>query len=111
MAYLGTTASSSVANPPQCIGPGMGVGGRLGTTLTPMGLRLWIAGTTDTSTSFFTSNYIADAKPLGMKQGDVLIYVAQTSSVASSQVLGMGVVGAVTTDGTQLSTFSFMTST
>lgn len=111
MAYIGTTAASSIANPPQCVSPGIGVGARLASTGCPIGLRLWMFGSTDTSSSPFTSNYFSDAKNLGMRQGDVVICVGMTSTVASSQVLMLGAVGAVTTDGTQLSTFSFISST
>ena len=57
------------------------------------------------------ANYFSDAKSLGMKQGDVVICVSMTSSVSSSQVLMLGTVGAVSTAGTQLSTFSFISST
>lgn len=111
MAYLGTTQASSLQNPPQCVNPGIGAGARLASTGCPIGLRLWLAGTTDTSTSFFTANYVSDAKNLGVRQGDILMYVHMASTVASSQVLGLGVFGAVTTDGSQLSTWSFLTST
>jgi hypothetical protein len=113
MAYKGTTAGSSVggANPPILIARGMGGGANLASTTTPIGVGLWIFGSTDTSSSPFTSNYFSDAKNLGMKQGDVVICVGMTSTVASSQVLMMGTVGAVSTDGTQLSTFSFISST
>lgn len=111
MAYIGSTASSSVANPPQCVNPGVGAGARIASTACPIGLKLWLFGSTDTSTSPFTANYFSDAKALGMKQGDIMLYVHMASTVASSQVLGMGVVGAVTTDGSQLSTWSLITST
>jgi hypothetical protein len=113
MAYKGTTAGSSVggANPPICIGGGMASGANLASTTTPVSQRLWLFASTDTSSSPFTANYFADAKTLGMKQGDVVICVGMTSTVASSQVLMLGTVGAVTTDGTQLSTWSFISST
>jgi hypothetical protein len=113
MAYKGTTAGSSVggANPPQFLFRGMSAGANLASTLTPIGIGLWVFGSTDTSSSPFTSNYFTDAKQLGMRQGDIVFCVGMTSTVASSQVLMIGTVGAVTTDGTQLSTFSFISST
>ena len=45
--------------------------------------------------------------------GDVMIVAAQTSTVASSQTLYLGIVSSVssTGGGTQLSTFSFISST
>lgn len=112
MAYLGTTASSSVANPPICVNPGIGGSHRIASTGCPMGNRLWMYGSTEAnSSSPFTANFFTDAKNLGMKQGDVVICINMATTVASSQVLSMGAVGAVTTDGTQLSTHSFISST
>ena len=111
MAYIGTTAASSVQNPPVCVNPGIGGGARLASTGCPIGQRIWMFGSTDTSSSPFTANYFSDAKNLGIKQGDVAICVGMTSTVASSQVLMLGVFGAVTTDGSQLSTWSFISST
>ena len=48
-----------------------------------------------------------------MKQGDVVIVSALNSTVASSGVLYLGIVSSVssTGGGTQLSTFSFISST
>ena len=111
MAYKGSTELSSVANPPICIGGGVGGGTNVGSTTTPIGNKLWFHGTTDASTAPFTPNYFTDAQTLGMKQGDVMIVSALTSTVASSQPLYIGIVGAVSTSGTQLSTFSFISST
>jgi hypothetical protein len=111
MAYSGSTAASSVSNPPVCIDRTLGAGARLGTTTTPMALGFWMFGTTEASSNAFTANYISDAYYIGMKQGDVVCIVGQTSTVASSQTLTFGVVGAVSTAGTQLSTFSFISST
>lgn len=112
MAYSGSTAASSAAFPPVCIAGGMG-GGRSGSTTTPVGNKLWFFATTDTSTGPFTAGYFTDGYELGMKQGDVVIVAAQTSTVASSNTLYLGIVSSVssTGGGTQLSTFSFISST
>lgn len=111
MTYYGTTAASSLANPPVLIWRSVGGQTNVGSTTTPIGQGLWFYGSTDTSTAPFTSNYFADGYYLGMRQGDVMIYSQTGSTVSSSQIVGMGVVGAVSTAGTQLSTFSLMTST
>ena len=111
MAYKGSTELSSVANPPIKIAGGFGGGTNVGSTTTPIGVSLWFHGTTDTSTGPFVANYFTDGKALGMKQGDVMIVSALNSTVSSSQVLYIGIVGAVSTAGTQLSTFSFISST
>lgn len=113
MAYKGTTAGSSVggANPPMKISGGMGGYVNTGSTAQPVGMSLWFYGTTDTSTAPFTANYFTDALSLGMRQGDVMIVSALMSTVSSSQQLYLGIVGAVSTDGAQLSTMSFISST
>ncbi|MCR4331770.1 MAG: hypothetical protein NUV34_03570 [Sulfuricaulis sp.] len=112
MAYSGSTAASSAAFPPILIAGGLG-GGRSGSTTTPAGKNIWFFATTDTSTGPFVAGYFTDGYELGMKQGDVMIVVAQTSTVASSNTLYIGVVSSVssTGGGTQLSTFSFISST
>ena len=111
MAYKGSTELSSVANPPIKIAGGFGGGTNVGSTTSPIGVGLWFYGTTDTSTGPFTSAYFTDGKALGMKQGDVMIVSALNSTVSSSQPLYLGIVSSVSTAGTQLSTFSFISST
>src|SRR5689334_11114985 len=105
MAYFGTTSASSVANPPRIVAP-MDQS-RLGTTVFTAAARLWLYASTGTSTDPFTAGFFVDGYQLGMKQGDVVICVNQTSTVASSQQLSLGVVSSVssTGGGTQLSTF------
>lgn len=111
MAYKGSTELSSVANPPIQISGGLGGGSNVGSTTSPIGNKLWFYGSTDTTTGPFVANYFTDGLSLGMKQGDVMIVSALASTVASSQPLYMGIIGAVTTAGTQLSTHSFISST
>ena len=112
MAYSGSTQASRAAFPPVLIAGGMTVG-RTGSTTTPIGGRLWMFCTTDTSTGPFVAGYFSDGYELGMRQGDVVIVAAQTSTVASSGTLYLGMVSSVssTGGGTQLSTFSFISST
>lgn len=113
MAYKGTTQATSLQNPPIRIGGGLGGQTRVGSTTTPIGNGLWFYGTTDTSTGPFTAGYFSDGYELGMKQGDVMIVSALNSTVSSSQPLYLGIVSSVssTGGGTQLSTFSFISST
>ena len=111
MAYKGSTEASSVANPPVYIGGGVGGRTNVGSTTTPIGNSIWFYGSTDTSSNPFTANYFTDGKKLGMRQGDVMIVSGITSTVSSSQSLSFGIVGAVSTDGTQLSTWSIIAST
>lgn len=112
MAYQGSTVASSLANPPINVGGGVGGGHRIASTICIIGNKLWLYGSTEAnSSSPFTANWFSDAKALGMKQGDIVICANMATTVASSQVLSMGMVGAVTTDGSQLSTWSFISST
>lgn len=108
MAYFGTTSTS--ANPPRSLQP-QDIG-RTATTAYTLGARIWTYSTTSQSTDPFTANFFVDAANIGMKQGDIVIYVAQTSTAGTSQTLTMGVLGALSTAGAgTLSTFSFISST
>lgn len=110
MAYLGTTAASSISNPPRCLQP-QDVG-RIGSSAGPIAGRLWTYTSTGANSSDpFTASYFVDAYYIGMKEGDIVIYSHRNSTVTTSQIVGMGILGAVTTAGACLSTFSFMTST
>jgi hypothetical protein len=110
MAYLGSTAASSISNPPRILAP-MDTG-RIGSSAGPIAGRLWLYTSTGANSSDpFTANYFSDALYIGMKEGDIVMYSHRNSTVTTSQIVGMGVVGAVSTAGACLSTFSFMTST
>lgn len=108
MAYSGSTAATSVANPPICItGAGLSpslnasanvLGSSLQTT-TPYvgGNSIWRYTSSDASTLLQGVGYFTDGLALGMKIGDVLINVRQ-SSLGTSPSVVMGVL--VTTDST-----------
>ncbi len=117
MAYLGIGPASSVPstlqNPPALLARPLSGGGRFVSSDVPMQMGLWMYRTTDVSSSPFTAGWFSDGYQLGMKQGDVVITVGMITTVASSQYLNLGVVSSVssTGGGTQLSTFSFISST
>lgn len=121
MAYSGTTAASSVINPPIKIAGAVGGGTNFQTTAARAavaagamgGNGLWFYGTTDVSSTLFAAGAIADGYELGMKTGDVVIISCFISTVTSSGTLTMGIVSSVssTGGGTQLSSGSFMSST
>ena len=108
MAYNGTTAASSVANPP--IRMGGSLGGGLNTLSTSgAGGGLWFYNSTNSSTQLTDTAFFVDAYYLGMKQGDVVIF---SGSTGSSAFVGVGVLGAVTTAGAALaSTGGILSST
>lgn len=110
MAYSGTTAATSVSNPPMCITPA-GLGGTiLGSTTVGGGMRVWFYNSTNLTTDLTGSNFFSDAFYLGMKNGD-LVMGTQYTSAGSSTVTFQGVLGAVTTAGAAMSTGGTMTST
>jgi len=127
MAYLGTTQASSVSNPPVRIWGGMGAGADAritgGTTLyisgaggtTPggrgFGQQGWMYHTTDMTSAVLAANYFTDAKALGMRPGDLVIFVQQGSTVSSSQMLRFNVVSVVSSDGASFSTATFISGT
>lgn len=99
MAYSGTTAGSTSANPPVQIAQAMA--GQIGNAApAPTGAKVWFY----TSTSAFTdivgssaSAYFTDGAALGMKAGDLVIGVCAAATAMSSAYAFMGVVGGVNT--------------
>lgn len=116
MAYSGSTASSSVANPPRMIIPGVGqVAGTTGLSTTQnqqrqQGGALWFYSSTNKTTDIFVSNFFSDGKNLGMKPGD-MVMGNQFTSAGSSVVTFFGTVTGVSTSGATLSTGASLTST
>lgn len=134
MAYLGSTQSSSVANPPiQMFGAiGAGPDARItgGSTLLytgnnyqqsstatvraglGSGQNFWMYNTTDLSSSPWNGEYFTDGGALGMRPGDLVAIVQHNSTVMTSFYLRFAVVGYVTTGGSAvLSTQSLITCT
>lgn len=127
MAYFGTTASSSVANPPRLLTMPMAINPALsGSTnfLTTQGStyanasnapggnggNLWFYSSTNATTDLTGANFFSDAFYIGMRAGDVVQGV-QFSSLGSSVVTFLGAINSVTTAGAALSTGSLITST
>jgi hypothetical protein len=122
MAYLGSTQSSSVANPPiqmfGAVGAGPDVRLTGGSTLLYTGNNyqqsstatvrsglgsgqgFWMYNTTDMTSSPWNGSYFTDGGALGMRPGDVVCIVSHATTVMSSYYLSFAVVGYVTTDGT-----------
>jgi hypothetical protein len=95
MSYSGTTAASTLANPPLQIARGVG-GVNTISTGTGGGRGLWFYGSSNGSTELVSNTFFTDAFYLGMKAGDVVIGVHATGS---SVGVSLGVIGAVTTLG------------
>lgn len=100
MAYAGTTAGSTSANPPVVIAQAMS--GTIGNAAPgPTGSKVWFY----TSTAAFTdmvgssaSAYITDGYALGMKAGDLIMgHCNGTATSMSSAQAYLGVIGGVNT--------------
>ena len=77
MAYNGSTAGSTAANPPILMASALGGkilnnGSTINGTGGGAGGQLWFYSSTDSSTAPFTANYFTDAFYIGMKGGDVV---------------------------------------
>lgn len=121
MSYSGTTAASSVSNPPILLSRIAGVRTILGTSgLTGWtsgvtragGIGLWQYISTNLTTDLTPAAFFTDGYQLGMQVGDLLLNVQYTSA-GSSFICGLGVL--VTTNSTAGwnvgSTGAFITST
>jgi hypothetical protein len=108
MAYSGTTAASSVANPPIQIARGIGGGVNTSSTI-GNGSGLWFYNSTNGTTELQSSTFFTDGYYIGMKAGDAIIF---TGSTGSSGYVGVGQIGTVSTNGCGIaSTGASMTST
>ena len=115
MAYSGSTAASSLANPPRLlIGRLGGVIGSTSLSTNPenksQGGNLWYYGSTNLTTDLTASNFFSDGWYLGMRPGD-MVFGVQFSSAASSVQTFWGAIASASTAGASLSTGSLVTST
>jgi hypothetical protein len=120
MAYLGTTAASSVQNPPVVMAQIMGAGpdtriaGSTGLFLSnnynasstatyregqASGGRLWQYVTTDTSTGVLNSGYFSDAGKLGMRPLDMIAILAVATTASTNSCMRMTYVTSISTAG------------
>lgn len=102
MAYYGTTAATTDRNPPICLTGGIGQPSRntYNSVLSPStaqsnaqyvgGGNVWYYRSSDSSTIATSVGYFTDGLQLGMKTGDVMMYVHQ-SSYGTSPDLAFGV--------------------
>lgn len=117
MAYAGSTAASSVANPPRCIAGGAlyGVpGDTTGLTTAPdspnnQGGSVWFYSSTNKTTDITASNFFSDGYRLGMRPGD-LIQGNWFTSAGSSVITFVGSITGVSTSGASVASGSLITS-
>lgn len=108
MAYSGSTAASSLANP-----PALGAGGRLtrGSSLgaTPRGGNIYHYASTDGSTVTSAANYFTDAWYLGIRPNDIIQGVYYSSAGSTDRYAYRLIVTGVTTAGAVCSTAQMST--
>jgi hypothetical protein len=115
MAYVGSTAASTVANPPHRIDHG-GLSARSiqESTTNFQGRGLWFYNSSAPTTEVQVANYFSDADRLGMRNGDVVIVVqctdGTTTAVTPPRLL-IGALSAVTSAGGTLAATGHITST
>ena len=98
MSYSGSTASSTIANPPIQIARGLG-GGITTTSTAGSGTGLWLYNTSNGCTEMMAANYFTDGYALGMRSGDIIMGVSCTGS---SVGVYMGALAVVTSSGANI---------
>lgn len=125
MAYNGTTAASSVSNPPILLARGMGqvtnASGNLFYSTAASsysvfngGTGLWYYASTDPTTTIVgTLNYFTDGLQLGMRNGDLIYTVSATAAgTTAGMLLGCAMlVSTNSTAGFSVATGTLMLST
>jgi len=114
MTYVGTTAESSVRNPPRRIDSGLlSQRNRGESTSINEGGALWTYTSSNLTTSLITTGFFSDGALLGMRNGDIVIANTQSTQSSTGSILFLGVVTGVssTSDVASLSTEGYITST
>ena len=107
MAYSGSTAASSVANPPALMGGQLTRGSSLGPNV--RGFQSWSYQSTDGSTVSSASAYFTDAWYLGMRPGDHIQGTYYSSVGSTDRYSYRLIVTSVTTGGAVCSTAQMST--
>ena len=112
MAYSGSTAASTVANPPKRISMGGLTGRNLReSTSVDEGHQLWFYNSSHLTTDLAASSFISDAARLGMRNGDVMIAVQASTGGSTTTALLIGVIELDSTSAASISTSVSLTST
>lgn len=120
MSYSGSTAGSTLANPPMLVSSGMtktvlNMGSTVNGAGKGSGAQIWLYTSTNSATEASSGTnsgaFFADAWSLGMRNGDVIMMVGATG--ATTLGFAMGVVQGITSTGAGgfLSTGSQISST
>ena len=114
MSYSGTTAASTLTNPPMLVAKGLGGSIINNGSTNGTGTGIWLYTSTNSATEASSGTnsgaFFSDALAMGMKNGDVMIMVGATGS---SVGIAIGVIQGITSTGAggYLSTGSMISST
>lgn len=112
MAYSGSTAASTVANPPSRASmAGIAARSIRESTSVDEGNCLWFYNSSNLTTDLTASSFISDAAKLGMRNGDVMIAVQHSTQSSTGHILAIGIIAFDSTSGASLSTGGTITST
>ena len=105
MAYSGTTAASSVANPPSRVSHGSLTQRSIReSTSVAEGKSLWMYNSTNLTTDVGDSSFFSDAARLGMRNGDVMIVASHSTESSTGHILLIGMIAFDSTSAASLST-------
>jgi len=112
MSYVGSTAASTVANPPSRVDNALLSQRNIReSTSVASGGSLWVYNSTNLTTDVCGSGFFSDADELGMRNGDILIAASYSTQSSTSHVLMIGMIAFDSTTGASLSTGGTITST
>jgi|DEB0MinimDraft_3_1074331.scaffolds.fasta_scaffold124800_2 hypothetical protein len=112
MAYSGSTAASTVANPPKRISMGGLTARNLReSTSVDEGCQLWFYNSSHLTTDLAASSFISDAAKLGMRNGDILLAVQASTGGSTTTAFAIGVIEFDSTNAASLTTACALTST
>ena len=112
MSYLGSTAASTVANPPKRVDSGvLAMRNIRESTSVGEGQGLWVYNSTNLTTDLAASGFFSDADRLGMRNGDILISATYSTQSSTGHILVIGMIAFDSTATASLSTGGTITST
>ena len=113
MAYVGTTAASTLANPPKRIDGGLlSMRNIRESTSVAEGGGLWVYNSTNQTVALSaTAGFFTDAGRLGMRNGDVMIAATYSTQKSTGHILCIGMIAFGTTESAFMSTGGMITST
>lgn len=112
MAYSGSTAASTVANPPTRVDSGLlSMRNIRESTSVAEGGGLWVYNSSNLTTDMAAASFFSDAANLGMRNGDILISATYSTESSTGHILVIGMIAFDSTTAASLSTDATITST